>query len=275
MNSDNQDEDLDLPDSEDQANSNSSQPSGNLKSSKASVDQEDDYSSIIEPDAPKSSKLTVLAGIVVGLTIIAAGILLGLQVLKGPIRYSSSDLVNARTKSYIVAYPKEWQDTSNDQKLVANFGLLDSDFKDLKSFSYKLNKSDNTAQSVLLVVDQYDGIDNSVLTGALQNNATRDQMTSVLQGAVSQLSSANGSCKDISNKTDSIKYSTSHFIMQLNVDFDCSVGTGTNITQTHISSLIGMADSKVYLAAIESRQSDWSINGSFYQNYVLASLKPL
>jgi hypothetical protein len=232
----------------------------------AATDMQPAFTDDGKPRRGKKGLILGLVGVLV-VILIGVGVYIGLKALSKPTKYGTSDLVSLQTNGYTISYPKEWKDSSSNQKLLGALGTSGSSvsYSDLKVYTNKLNHNGDWAQSVLAAADASDGVPDSTIT---QSTTLQKQLVATLNQAISQASKDMG-CKSSSNQTSSSALNTSNFLIMSSISFNCTLTDGNY----HVAFEMGLKNSKVEFMVLATLMNDWNLNSSFYTNNVINTFK--
>jgi hypothetical protein len=230
----------------------------------------------------KKVKIPKIIGIVVAaialisvIAVAAIGVLANKQI-----SYVKSDLISVSTKAYTVNRAKQWTDLSRDQNVLdhlkASIGS-DTPLSDQKVYGYKYDPKTDQGQTLLLVADTPLGVTDDDLRRGLTDSAAKQQFELSFKPLTSSLDS-NSFCASTSDKTETINYETSKFLVEVKANVDCnySVSSQTKYGTKGIHQLIlvGIKNGSKFLATIVASQDDWTANGKFYTENIINSVQP-
>lgn len=230
----------------------------------------------------KGKRLKIIGAVVAGFMVLAIMAVAGIALLgsKPQIVYTSSDLTVLNTQTYSINRAKQWTDASTNKNLLkylqSSLGA-DSSLSDQKIYTYKYNFKTNTGQTLMLVGDTPLGVTDAQLQLGLKSAAAKQQFETGFKSLANTLDT-NTLCASVSGKSQSIKYETSKFLVEVRSDADCNY-TAANAAKygskgIHQSLLLGIKNGTTYLVSFAAVQSDWAKNSSFYQDKIIGSIQP-
>lgn len=171
------------------------------------------------------------------------------------------------TPSYTISHPKQWQDLSNNPKVIQQVNPAGA-VSDVRVYGYKYNTVTNRPKELLFTGDINTGVSNSQLNQYLQDPTFKKSLISSLNinSLISSLKSQYQTGSS-SNTKQNTSFSTQNYIVQVTVNFDCILKR--NSTPYHVSVIMGFKNSMMFMGMISTPKNDWTINQAFYQNNVL------
>lgn len=228
--------------------------------------------------AGKSKKKLILFGLVglIIVTVIAVGAVVALKAM--PVKYRAADLKTFKEGKYTAAYPKQWQDVSDQKEITKK--LLGNDaanVKDVKVYAYKLNKATNTYKSVIVSADMAFPVDDATLKQVLDVPTYKTQFEKEFTDSFSK-EIKNDDCKSIRKGDSKITYDTPRFAVEFNGSYECTlkdeIQKDRGVKDAHFEFVVGIKGGAGYLGALETGTDDWNRNKDFYQKNLITSLKP-
>lgn len=194
--------------------------------------------------------------------------------------YTKSDLTSASTKAYNVSYAKQWTDLSSDQKVLehlkASIGS-DTTLFDQKVYGYKYDPKTDQGQTLLLVADTPLGVTDADLQRGLTDSTAKQQFELSFKALTNSLDS-NSLCASTNGKTETIKYDTAKFVVEVKANVDCNYSASSQkkfgTKGIHQSIFLGIKNGNTYLATLVASKDDWTANGKFYQDNIINSVQP-
>lgn len=232
------------------------------------------------PSAPKGKPkgLLIAIGVVILLIVIA---LVGYFLIakSSAITYKSSDATEFQTETYSAAHPKQWEDaTDSDYVKESMEDSGDDDSVVIKAFAYKMGEDTKYAKSWLITSSLETGLPDEQLEFIAGSEDGRAAFDEEMSSSFAE-NDPDDECESIENESTKVNYTHDTFIVLINYEADCKLKdehkekTGYETSKRRLT--MGMVNGKGYMIAIETGLEDWKRNEAFYNDSILASLKPL
>lgn len=212
-----------------------------------------------------------LALIVLAL-IAAAGYKAYIYVREQPIKYSMDDVEFHTTVSYEFQTPKSWTQLANDSAFVkyqvsGRGNSTDiSSLNDLQTYAHNLKGTNNEGADSYVVIASIPFPEGE---GELKSVASNAGLHTQFESDYAASVQSDPDCQSIGNESRQFLYNTSHFLVEIIDDYDCTYTPENQskfgLETAHIHGISGFKNDKFYAYILASESSIWNKNQEYFR----------